>query len=444
MIIEKIKINNFKCLKELETELPGIFIITGANSSGKSSFIYAILSILQSVGYPLNLELNGDYINLGDFKEVVYNHDINNNLFLEIAFRQDNILSTISAEYEYSAKKIASLKKFSISNEFIQLTLFKENNKYILEGNYDPEKDPLIDIYKSEDFIKFMNLMEELGKSDKETLPILLSDLNKLHNFRYSFRGLNEMKKKLNENIFTSMKIDYIFTIPRSFKKTFNFVGPFRYPPERTYYKKSKSNLKLNAYGENYVDQLLDWYEKKSKKYKRINDELKHLELIEDLRFKKFQGGRFEIRIKTPLINSFSNISDIGLGVSQFLPVLIADSQLPDNSTLAVSQPEIHLHPSAQAKYANLIAENLKKYNKRYIIETHSEYLINRFRLLIARGELEENNIKIIHLVNSINGSVPFEIKLEKNGKIEGAPEDFFETYQIDTLDLAIAAVEND
>jgi len=47
-------------------------------------------------------------------------------------------------------------------------------------------------------------------------------------------------------------------------------------------------------------------------------------------------------------------------------------------------------------------------------------------------------------LVSSEDGAIPYDIRLRKNGKIEGAPRDFFGTYQIDTLDLAIAAAEND
>jgi len=109
-------------------------------------------------------------------------------------------------------------------------------------------------------------------------------------------------------------KVEDILTLSEKFKENFNFMGPFRYPPERTYYKKTKSDIRVNSFGENYTAQLLDWFEKYPEKFSAIKKALRELRLIDDLRFTR----------------------DVGLGISQFLPVLVADMQLPEGSTLAI------------------------------------------------------------------------------------------------------------
>ena len=85
----------------------------------------------------------------------------------------------------------------------------------------------------------------------------------------------------------------------------------------------------------------------------------------------------------------FASLTDVGFGISQFLPVIVSDLQLSNNSCLAVSQPEIHLHPKIQATFGQYLANQVNSTEKQYIVETHSEYLINRIRLLLVTGELK-------------------------------------------------------
>ena len=60
-----------------------------------------------------------------------------------------------------------------------------------------------------------------------------------------------------------------------------------------------------------------------------------------------------------------------------------------EKQTIAIEEPEIHLHPSYQSKLADMLVDAYKNYNIHFIIETHSEYLIRRLQLLIAGIETE-------------------------------------------------------
>ena len=129
------------------------------------------------------------------------------------------------------------------------------------------------------------------------------------------------------------------------------------------------------------------------------------------------------------------------MGISQFLPILVADYQLSDNSTLCVSEPEIHLHPSIQSNIGAYLMRQVKKTEKNYVIETHSEYLLNRIRLGIVKGEIDAKDVAVYFMENNNNDTDVHRITFNKKGQILNAPDNFFKTYMIDVMQIAMAAV---
>ncbi len=76
-------------------------------------------------------------------------------------------------------------------------------------------------------------------------------------------------------------------------------------------------------------------------------------------------------------------LADVGFGVSQILPVLTTAFLSEPEGILIFEQPEIHLHPRAQARLAELIV-CFARTGRRVLIETHSDHLINRLRRIVA------------------------------------------------------------
>jgi len=72
MLINSLSLENFKCFERLDVKFAPITLLTGANSSGKSSLISAILAVLQTDGLPFYLSTNGKYVNMGSFEEMTY------------------------------------------------------------------------------------------------------------------------------------------------------------------------------------------------------------------------------------------------------------------------------------------------------------------------------------------------------------------------------------
>jgi hypothetical protein len=223
--------------------------------------------------------------------------------------------------------------------------------------------------------------------------------------------------------------------------RTLNFIGSYRIYPERTYYQKPKSSRQILTSGEGYIDQILEWKEKMYGEFNELITILKDLKLLYGVKPQKFGGGRFDLKVKIKKSSNWASLADVGFGVSQLLPIIVADLQLDDNSTLIMAQPETHLHPSIQAELGTYLVKQVNQLEKQYIIETHSEYLINRLRLSIVKGEIEPEDVVVYYFENTAKeGSIAHRIEFTKHGQILNAPQGFFDTYMMDTMNIALNA----
>ena len=75
------------------------------------------------------------------------------------------------------------------------------------------------------------------------------------------------------------------------------------------------------------------------------------------------------------------NLSLMGYGVSQSLPIFVELLHRPHGSWFAIQQPEVHLHPRAQASLGDVFFEMATRDHKSFVIETHSDFTTDRFRL---------------------------------------------------------------
>ena len=74
------------------------------------------------------------------------------------------------------------------------------------------------------------------------------------------------------------------------------------------------------------------------------------------------------------------------------------------------------------------------------MIETHSEYFLNRIRLAIVKGELKKEDVKVYFLENTKDDTKVYDIEFTKTGVINKAPKNFFETYFVDSMAITLNA----
>ena len=122
------------------------------------------------------------------------------------------------------------------------------------------------------------------------------------------------------------------------------------------------------------------------------------------------------------------DITDVGFGISQVLPVILQGFLSTDNSTTIIEQPEIHLHPKIQADLADLFIDIVKNSTgKKLIIETHSEYILKRLRRRISEGKILPSQVAICMIDPQANGNgaIVNVLKIEEKGFFEW-PIDFY------------------
>ena len=133
----------------------------------------------------------------------------------------------------------------------------------------------------------------------------------------------------------------------------------------------------------------------------------------------------FQIKIKVRGPNS--NIIDVGYGVSQILPILVhilSPSPLAQwhNTYFLLQQPEVHLHPTAQAQLSSLMATSANQGDQSFIVETHSDYMIDRARIEIRKGTIDPEDVSLIYLEPKDHIVKVHNISFDKTGNMIGVP----------------------
>jgi len=168
-------------------------------------------------------------------------------------------------------------------------------------------------------------------------------------------------------------------------------IGPFRTPPERRYPFGGFSASRGGPSGEQAVNLLITEALLKPSSPRPLHNALSfwinHLKLAESLDIKDIAKrlNLFEVDVTGAGRGTKANLADVGFGVSQVLPVLVQGLLMRRGGIYLVQQPEIHLHPDAQAGLADFFIY-LASYGVITVVETHSEYLLLRLRRRLAEG----------------------------------------------------------
>ena len=140
-----------------------------------------------------------------------------------------------------------------------------------------------------------------------------------------------------------------------------------------------------------------------------------------------------------------SSLSDVGFGVSQILPVITMLMFVPKGSIILLEQPELHLHPNAQAALADLMLDVAEKRNLQLIVESHSEHIVRRLQRRIAEASpafAKPENIKMYYCQPGEGGATIDEVVVDRFGQIVDWPEKFMGDISGDLHTMLKAALE--
>lgn len=229
-----------------------------------------------------------------------------------------------------------------------------------------------------------------------------------------------------NKTILSYFMNKVVLNVLNSFKNSsldnsINYVSPLRAHPKR-YYMLDKANttVSLNTLD---GDEIAEVLKENPTIKKKVNSWLDKFGLEIDVNnFKEIIHNLIVTQNNLKL-----DITDVGFGISQVLPIIIQGFLSPNGSITIVEQPEIHLHPKMQADLGDLFLGIVKNKRKKLIIETHSEYLLRRIRRRISDGSLSANDVAIclFHSRNKEQGANVEILNITKKGSFTW-PEEFY------------------
>ena len=177
------------------------------------------------------------------------------------------------------------------------------------------------------------------------------------------------------------------------------YLGPLREYPQRDYLWARSGYTDVGSKGEKTVDAILAMTsanEMRNVKHKArlkpfqeiVAYWLKEMGVIYKFHVEEIAPGsnRWQAKVTVRPSGTEVLLTDVGFGVSQVLPVVTLLQFVPEGSTVILEQPEIHLHPLAQANLADVIINAVTHRNVQVVLESHSEHLLLRLQRRIAEA----------------------------------------------------------
>lgn len=446
-MLTEIRLQNFKSWQDTGTlrlaPLTGLF---GANSSGKTSLIQALLMLKQTVessdrSRVLHLGTQKAYADLGTFYDLIHQHQLSSELSISLGWKPERpirVMSSVSTSDRalFVLKMLQWQVTIRGSQKGMQVKNFSYRyGKYFFGMEHKEDTDAKYDVV-----FEGYKLKRNRGRQWPLPEPIKCYGFPNQVNAYYQNAGfLSELVLAFEENL-----------------QRVYYLGPLREYPERSYVWGGEKPDNVGQRGELAVPALLaarDFGEnirtgwgRGARKWtveERVAEWLKELGLIHSFRLRRIAEHRrdYEVRVRRSPASTEVLITDVGFGVSQILPVLVLCYYAPEGTTLILEQPEIHLHPSVQAGLADVFIDVIQNRKLQIILESHSEHLLRRLQRRVAEEKLPEKKAALYFTSSENGNSILDHLQLDQYGNITNWPENFFGDEMSDLVAMTEAAM---
>lgn len=411
-------LENFRCfVAPREIPLAPLTFLVGENSSGKTSFLAAIrlaweatLSDHAPVFSQEAFDLGGyeesasSYIDMQDTQQFLLGLILPNKqgswgygpIKLEVMFTKSPDGNSVVSKRIFTDRRVSVEIQYKNQEGTASATaIFSGGSKFstfIPSGYREPSR-ALRFMEFDHDYQVREGTVASLGHQEIRSLQLLTRSVEQMEANRLSFTNLDR--------------------IPEA-------MAPVQSRPERIYNPQGRAS--------SLGPEIMHLYFFLSTRHdqRQILEFGKGSGLFSDINIIKF-GEQLEdpFQLRTEVRGENRNVIDVGYGVSQALP--IATKVLLSNSErmILIQQPEVHLHPKAQAEMGTFFAEQMLRRVAPLIVETHSDYMIDRVRLLIRKGQVRKEDVQILFFSPQKTDVDIIPIELDDDGSIVRPPDDY-------------------
>lgn len=429
----KISVCGFKSIYDKqEIDVLPLTLLAGANSSGKSSIMQPLLLLKQTIEAPSDpgaLLLDGPNVRFTQAEQLIsritgkdqksefsVGVEFQTGERLDVTFKRDKTMGFDVDSLDFSIQEdqyhIHITSRMTHNDIIKLLSPYEQNFYYIFEKR---EKNELRWFtYRDRCFLSF-----EIRKIDDSQ--------------RSNVLGKSELYPRA---IFIN-NLERLIHLPG-----------LRGNPRRTYPKSSWGPLFPGSF-ENYVASLIShWQANDHERLEKLGSALADMGLTWKVKSEPIDDTQVELRVGRLLhskqggAKDLVSIADVGFGVSQSLPVVVALLAADEGQVVYLEQPEIHLHPKAQRRLAHILKDAVER-GVIAIVETHSSLLLKEIQLLVASGKLDKKLVKLHWFQRKEDGqTIITTADLDNNGAYGDWPEDFGDV-ELDAEKSYLDAVEH-
>ena len=439
-------IKDVRCFEgEQRADIRPITLLVGENSTGKTSFLgsYRVLHQAMSkinsfkLGITDVLDFNLEPFQMGAFRDIVRTKRGKSNSKDEFVLgfsvengekKYDVLLSFVE---KGSAEPTFTSLRFNFpKNSYFDIKI-QTNNKIILEM---PNHNIRLSSFLASNFslfeiadILFRHLnskelisMLEISKEDKQSLIQFIQKEFGVQN--NSTKQHRELRPGLGDvEIYPHLGPE-------------KSIAPLRSKPKRTYDPITEFPT---PEGEHIPMLMMRLFHIRDQDWDTLHDDLvefgRQSGLFSEIKIKSYGkqiNDPFQLTVKVRT-GPQSNIMDVGYGISQILPILVEIIDSTQPTTFLVQQPEVHLHPKGQAEFSTFLAQSVRKKKHSFLIETHSDYIIDRMRIAVRENIIKPEDVSILYFDPKKRGGIVniHNIKVDSEGNLVDVPSgyrDFF------------------
>ena len=411
--MEEISLRDFRCFRGEQTaRLAPLTLVVGENSTGKTSLI-ALIRALWDIAYNDAVpDFKEDPYDLGSFSEIVHHTG-----------GRGGRADSFQAGFRVGASEGPGVTPLSFQVTFRQkATAPVPAVRRIANGTV------AVTVEQSDDTTRFHarasngswegDAKARRGALDESSLfPLSLVALRLL--------GDHPASTLSEEDMDSAMRLLHLDGKTQCFAS-----APVRSKPRRTYDPARPSRDPEGDYVPMYLAHLVRQQNKEEWNVLRSRIETfgREAGLFDELAIKSLGGGGgepFQVQVRKlgrRTKGPWRNLIDVGYGVSQVLPLITELSRVDAPAVFLLQQPEVHLHPSAQAALGTLFCDAAR--SRQLIVETHSDHLINRVRLDVrdGKGALSPEDVSILYFERNEHDVRIHSLRIDEAGNVLDAP----------------------
>ena len=461
----ELRLKNFRCFREEQTaHLAPLTLLVGENSTGKTSFLAAVQAVWDAAHGSGAPDFRKAPFDLGSFLEIVHSRGGRASVAdsFAIGFRElgpeERRLDfdvTFGSRRAAPAPVARAWCDQAVSIEYRLLAKGEDSDE-------DPWKDPpqeyvfkspagswrygIEHIWQTPMHAGFFTLLRVAATGDDPSRHMTALD------------HLEERETGEKSKLVTSSLTDYLKPLPgtdarqpsrkdlaafSALKDLFTHAPlqgpPFASTPIHPIPRRTYDPVKVEAdpWGTDVPSRFASLQFRDKAEWTALKGELdafgRESGLFDDFTVKQLtsvEGGPFQLQVRKFGKNGRKgpkrNLMDVGFGISQVLPVLAALLRANGPSMFLLQQPELHLHPGAQAALGSLFCRTAEA-GRQILVETHSDYIMNRIRLDVRdrRTELTHEDVSILYFERNDRDVLIHPIRFDKDGNVLDTPSGY-------------------